>query len=94
MCKKKTVFRIKGLILQSDLTTVMGLIPAANRLLYTTTFRDKQEEVRIARGKKSMSLNYHKYGHIEIRDSDKEHLRAIYQAIIPYLVRNYTSDFA
>jgi len=94
MCKKKTVFRIKGLINQSDLTTVMGLIHGASHLFYNATFRDKQEERRIARGKKSMSADFHKYGHIEIRDSDPELLQKIYQAIRPYLVRNYTRDFA
>ena len=93
MCKKKTVFRIKGLILQSDLIQVMGLIPGASHMFFTTTFRDKREERQIALGKKSASANFHKYGHIEIRDSDKEHLKAIYQAILPYMVRNYTHDF-
>lgn len=94
MCKRKTVFRIKGLIRQSDLIQVMGLIPGASHTLYTTTFRDKQEERQIARGKKSVSADFHKYGHIEIRDGDKEFLKAIYQTILPYLVRNYTHDFA
>ena len=94
MCKPKTVYRIKGLIRQSQISEVLGLIPRANHVLYTATFRDKQDERRIAHGKKPMHADFKKYGHIEVRDSDKEHLATIYQAIRPYLVRNYTHDFA
>lgn len=48
---------------------------------------------RLLSAKSLRRLTFHKYGHIEIRDSDKEHLKAIYQAILPYMVRNYTHDF-
>lgn len=87
----KTVYRVKGIIRESDITAVFSAIPHIKTMRCEATFRDKSE-TKLLRHKRGThhSRNFGMYRHLELRDSNQETMATAYEAIKPYFVRDFT----
>ncbi|MBP3463554.1 MAG: hypothetical protein ACI4VN_02755 [Clostridia bacterium] len=87
---KKTVFRIKGIVKESQLPKILSFVPTPITLRCQQTFKAKKEAKLVQLGRKKRMSDSAKYLHLELRAGDEALMKKVYQDIKPYLIRDFT----